>query len=326
MSTSAMCRILADAGDLAYEATVTMKAVFDTRPDTGYDDEIAERYHFPNRYLTEAGKAIGEWIVYREPRRGGGRMAYVAVARVMQIRPDPSSSDFSYALLADYLPFDVPVPIRGPSRYYETRLEELKHPSRVGAALQGRSIREIPDIDFGAIACAGFPDTMDSVRRTREDPGDNPAAMELHNFIRSPIESQTRRIDRILINRAFRDAAFRKCVVQAYEGRCAVSGLRILNGGGRAEVQAAHILPVADGGLDIVQNGIALSSTCRWLFDRHLICLTNRYRLLVAHNRVPKELRNLFTKHGDRIHLPKDENQWPSQEFIGHHRERFAAH
>ena len=35
---------------------------------------------------------------------------------------------------------------------------------------------------------------------------------------------------------------------------------KIVNGGGRSEVQAAHILAVADGGPDIVQNGIALSA------------------------------------------------------------------
>ena len=107
-----------------------MKAIFDTRSDTSYDDEIIERYHFPNRYLPEAHKALSDWIVYREPRRGGGRMAYVAVARVTQITPDLSRENYSYALIRDFLPFDVPVPLRGPTRYYETRLENLERPSR----------------------------------------------------------------------------------------------------------------------------------------------------------------------------------------------------
>jgi hypothetical protein len=62
-----------------------------------------------------------------------------------------------------------------------------------------------------------------------------------------------------------RDANFRYHVCGAYENRCAVTGLAIINGGGRAEVQAAHIWPVAAGGPDVVQNGIALSSTVHWL-------------------------------------------------------------
>ena len=28
-----------------------MKAIFDTRAESGYDDDIVRRYHFPNRYL-----------------------------------------------------------------------------------------------------------------------------------------------------------------------------------------------------------------------------------------------------------------------------------
>lgn len=46
-----------------------MKTIFDTRPDTAYDDDLVRRYHFPNRYLSDAWKYVGDWIVYREPRR-----------------------------------------------------------------------------------------------------------------------------------------------------------------------------------------------------------------------------------------------------------------
>jgi putative restriction endonuclease len=44
-------------------------------------------------------------------------------------------------------------------------------------------------------------------------------------------------------------------VREAYCFRCAVTGLEIRNGGGRPEVQAAHIRAVEDGGPDGVQNG-----------------------------------------------------------------------
>ena len=61
------------------------KGIFDTRSGSGYDDDIVERYHFPNRYLAIAQRFIGDWIVYREPLRGGGRSGYVATARVVRI-------------------------------------------------------------------------------------------------------------------------------------------------------------------------------------------------------------------------------------------------
>ena len=55
-----------------------MKAVFDTRAGSGYDDDIARRYHFPDRYLRAAEQAVGDWIVYREPVRGTGRPGYTS--------------------------------------------------------------------------------------------------------------------------------------------------------------------------------------------------------------------------------------------------------
>jgi hypothetical protein len=59
-------------------------------------------------------------------------------------------------------------------------------------------------------------------------------------------------------------------VLHAYGARCAVTGWKLINGGGRAEAQAAHIRPVERGGPDSVQNGIALSGTAHWMFDREI--------------------------------------------------------
>lgn len=76
-------------------------------------------------------------------------------------------------------------------------------------------------------------------------------------------------------------------------------------------MQAAHIMPVAAGGPDIVQNGIALSATVHWLFDRHLISIDEDYRLLVSHNRVPSGLRSLFRPEHEGLCLPQDRHLWP---------------
>lgn len=298
-----------------------MKAIFDTRPDTAYDDDLVHRYHFPNRYLSDAGKCVGDWIVYREPRRGGGRQGYVAVARLVRIEPDRSDPGSSYAYLGDFLPFDEVVPLRRGAEYFETPLRSVAERKYIGAALKGRSIRTISDADFGAIVCAGFRTAMESLKRNGSG-----EEYPIEAFVGAPSEEQERRIVDMLINRPFRDAAFRRSVVQAYRETCAVTGLRIENGGGRVEVQAAHIWSVADGGPDIVQNGLALSATCHWLFDRHLISLTNDFGLIVSHNRVPGELRSLFAKQLDRIHLPCDERLWPRRDFIARHREKFAEH
>jgi len=41
------------------------QGVFETKAGSGYDDEIAERYHFPRRYLAVAQTLVGDWIVYQ---------------------------------------------------------------------------------------------------------------------------------------------------------------------------------------------------------------------------------------------------------------------
>jgi putative restriction endonuclease len=302
-----------------------VRGVFDTRAGTVYDDDITSRYHFPDRYLEAARRSVGDWIVYREPRRGGGREGYVAVARVTDLVADTARPGFTYAIIADYLPFDAVVPLRRAGGFYEGFLAQVENPSRIGAAMQGRSLRTITDAEFGAIVRAGLRETLapENAIRLELDPGHLDA--EARALVEAPPEEQERRIAQVLVNRKIRDAAFRKSVVDAYDGRCAVTGLRLINGGGKAEAQAAHIMPVAAGGPDVVQNGIALSATVHWLFDRHLISLTDELGLLVSHNRVPSELRGLFEKQMGRIHLPQDRSLWPHLQYVRRHRERFAA-
>jgi putative restriction endonuclease len=302
-----------------------VKGIFDTKANSGYDDEIVRRYHFPPQYRTVAQQLIGDWIVYREPQRNGGRRAYIAVARVQRIEADPLRAGYSYAIVDEYLPFDRPVPFANNGAYAEAALREISNPSRVGAYLQGKSIRIVSDADFEAIVRAGLGETLGPANAVR--PGLDPYQFdeEALDLLGAPPAEQERRIEQILVNRKIREASFRRHVCDAYDNRCAVTGLRIINGGGKAEVQAAHIWSVAAGGPDVVQNGLALSGTVHWLFDRHLISLTDDYGLLVSHNKVPAELRGLFSKHLDRIHLPDDPRLWPHRGYIAIHREAFSS-
>ncbi len=83
-------------------------------------------------------------------------------------------------------------------------------------------------------------------------------------------------------SRIVRDRVFRRVVLQAYGERCAISGLKLINGGGRAEVEAAHIRPVEADGPDVVSNGLALCGTAHWMFDRGLIALDDDLKILVS--------------------------------------------
>jgi putative restriction endonuclease len=301
-----------------------MKGVFEISGSSRYDDLIDERYHFPKMYLQAAQQCVGDWILYRETGSAGGRMAYVAVARVVAIDPDPADRNLFYARIRDFLPLDRHVPYRDASgRFAEQFLRDLDNPAFAGRALRGRSVRLLTGQDFAAIVDQGLEAVLDPANAIRlELDGYHLDANAFGGLGEQPTERQ---IEQILVNRKVRDAAFRKAVLDAYENTCAVTGLRIINGGGKAEAQAAHIWSVADGGPDIVQNGIALSATAHWLFDRHLISLTDDFQLLVSHNKVPTELRTLFPVIGQPIRLPKNQHDRPRLEYVTRHRERFAA-
>ena len=302
-----------------------MKAVFDVKPGSGYDDDITRRYHFPGRshYLEAARNAVGDWVVFREPRRNGGRRAYIATARVTRVEPDPDKANHFFAYVADYLAFSRPVPFVLDGEYAETALRSVANVGRIGQSLQGKSMRLLPIEDFDSIVLAGLSETLapeNAVQLGLEFPS-APAPIGFPGLS----EPADRRVEQLLVNRKIRDAAFRLEVCRAYDNRCAVTGLRIINGGGRAEVQAAHIQPVAAGGPDVVQNGIALSATVHWLFDRHLISIGEDYRLLVSHNRVPSELRSLFRPEHELLHLPQDRRLWPHSAYLAHHRDSYAG-
>ena len=80
------------------------KAILTTKVDPTYDDLPEERYHFPRPYLRQVEQAVGDWIIYYEPRRSsgdlsssGGRQAYFATARLTRIEKDPIRQDHYYA-------------------------------------------------------------------------------------------------------------------------------------------------------------------------------------------------------------------------------------
>ena len=293
------------------------KAVFTTKIDPGYDDLPEQRYHFPRTYLRAAEQAVDDLIVYYEPRRSGtelssrgGRQAYFAVARVTEITRDPARADHFYAAIADYLELDRPVPFREGAHYYESMLQRADGATSKGAF--GRAVRTIPDSEFEAILHAGFADTP-LLRR----PGS--VAMP-PGFDDEPLTFD-RPLLQSVVSRPFRDEAFKRHVRAAYDNRCAMTGLRIINGGGRAEVQAAHIRPVASSGPDSVRNGLALCSTFHWMFDRGLLSIDDNYRILTDGNSLPAEAERML--NADRyLRLPDEPALRPHPQFLRYHRER----
>jgi putative restriction endonuclease len=293
------------------------KAVFTTKVDPTYDDLPEERYHFPRTYLRQAEAAIGDWIVYYEPRRAsgnlssrGGRQAYFATAKVDRIEPDPVRPDHYYAFVSSYLEFDRPVPFKEGKRYLEGALARADGKTNKGAF--GRAVRFIPDVDYDLILQAGFLRTIGEISTAAPQTADNSSFGEEQLSYERPIVER-------MISRPFRDAAFAVGIKEAYANTCAMTGFSIINGGGRAEVQAAHVRPVAHQGPDSIRNGLALSGTIHWMFDRGLVSIDEDYSIIIARNHLPDTVARMLRKE---LLLPDRPEQRPHAHFLRYHRDR----
>jgi putative restriction endonuclease len=310
------------------------KAVLTTKVSPVYDDLPEVRYHFPRTYLNQVSRAVGDWIVYYEPRRStgelsssGGRQVYFATARIERIYPDPVLPDHFYAEISNYLPFVRPVPFKEGTRYLEAVLEKEDGSTNKGAF--GRAVRNLSDDEYDLIWQAGFGHVIGLEMRSRPAPDvpeePMPAqpgfAEDRAEFIFDVPMEQDRRIIDQLVSRPFRDKAFSAAVKGAYHDTCAMSGLKIINGGGRSEVQAAHIRPVEHRGPDSVRNGIALSSTVHWMFDRGLISVDDDYSLLLAKDRLPDTVERLLGGR-KKLLLPERIEMRPHPKFLDYHRQQ----
>jgi putative restriction endonuclease len=243
--------------------------VFIHRSDSIYDDRPAERYQFPPQYLDRARPCVGDWIIYFEPMDVPRTRGYFAVARVQEVIPDPGTPRRYLAIIepGSYLEFPNKVPARVGGAYVEREA-----PNRQW------SVRPLSPSDFNRIVTLGLAEDAELLPRIGEA---MPASLVQDE--RAPFVFEQER-DRVaaLTSRPVRDRAFRRVVLKAYDERCAITGLKLINGGGRAEVEAAHIRPVEANGPDSVQNGLALSGTVHWMFDRGLIALSDDLDILVS--------------------------------------------
>ena len=289
--------------------------VFIHRSDSIYDDSPAERYQFPIRYLDRARACEGDWIVYYEPVKVEGSRGYFATARVERIVPDGSSPGMFVALIepGSYLDFASPVPFRRNGDLVEAGL--LNVDGKISGRAQA-AVRTLSPSDFNRILALGIADPDPLLPRTGSPVAGYGLEEDQAPFI---FEHQHDRVS-YLSSRAVRDRQFRRVVLKAYNERCALTGLKLINGGGRAEVDAAHIRPVEAHGPDIVTNGLALSGTAHWMFDRGLISLTNDLEILVSRQVNDPDAVWGFLNKSRHANLPNRPTDRPHASFLEWHR------
>lgn len=252
--------------------------IFIHRPGSIYDDSPSERYQFPRPYLNRVQACIGDWIIYYEPRKLKGTRGYYAIAKVQQVILDPAVPDMYIAIIepGSYLDFARPVPFMDADGVLVER-GLLNQNGRISGRAQA-AVRSVSRADFDHILAIGLDEHNALLPRLGQPNGEAGFAETQTPFV---FEQERKRLA-IVTNRIARDRVFRRVVLRAYDERCAITGLKLINGGGRAEVDAAHIRPVEASGPDIVNNGIVLSGTAHWMFDRGLISLSDDLDILVS--------------------------------------------
>jgi putative restriction endonuclease len=291
-----------------YRLITMAKGVFIVRPGSEYDDLPEVRCQFPHTYLGKAKETVGDWILYYEPRRNHGRQAYFATAYVTHIEPDPINKKLYYAYVQEYLEFAQSVPFREGNIYYESAL--LLQNGSVNLGLFQRAIHLLPDKEYITILNRGMaPIIMDKE-----------SMQEKVEYSEEPPDHIERAKTEQIVKRAERDRAFRINVRSAYDSTCAMTGLRLINGGGHCEIEAAHIRPVENDGPDSTRNGLALSRTIHWLFDRGVISLEDDGRILTTAKLIPERIRPMLNADG-YARFPKSTLLRPHPQFLRYHRE-----
>ncbi|MEO6225404.1 MAG: HNH endonuclease [Sphingomicrobium sp.] len=292
------------------------KGIFLYREDSRYDDRPWEVYQFPGPYFSRANQMVGDWVIFMEPVKAG-RKGYHAVAKVDQLTPDPRHSDMFLAIIepTSYLEFDHKVPFQSDGDYPERSV--LNELGRVSGRAQS-AVRIIPTEDFNRIVGLGV--VSDEILLPRSD--DDPIALAAVAEEQSPYAYEQDRVQ-MLTKRTVRDRVFRSRVLKAYDRRCAFTGFQFINGGGRAEVEAAHIKSVGDKGPDVVQNGLALSGTVHWMFDRGLLSLADNGRILLSnHINDVDGVRKILNASG-HARFPEVPADRPDMAFVRWHREHW---
>lgn len=306
-----------------------VKAVFIHNPSSVYDDDPAQHYHFPKTYYKRAQQTVGDWIVYYESGKKGGLKAYKGLAKVERIRPDLKTKGHFYADMVPgtFLPMERNVPFRFEDRLFESRLSNPD--GRVNAGHAIAAVRLLPEPDFARIIKYGLPEELEDLPRVDDIPLSRAVDEVAEN--QTPFEygetiEQDRQFETILMNRKRRDRAFRSVVLRAYEKTCAFTGMGFINGGGRAEVQAAHVRPVEHNGPDSLNNGIALSGTVHWMFDRGLLGMTDCGEILISRhiNNIDEAERLIVADRKAR--LPNQEKDRPHPAYLHWHRENCFKH
>lgn len=119
-----------------------------------------------------------------------------------------------------------------------------------------------------------------------------------------------------------RGSLFKREIPKIYNNTCCISGMKIDATISISMVDACHIIPFSESYDDTISNGIALCPNLHRAFDRGLIAIDNKYRIVVSNAFREEESDYSIRKfEGNEILLPKQQKYFPLIENLGWHKQ-----
>lgn len=181
-------------------------------------------------------------------------------------------------------------------------LQGLRPARNVGAEVTGRLIKLLG----GGAPTAVSGAALTELKRERE------LAEEVGAFSPDGVEDQRRRVYASIVRRQGQ-ARFRSALLEAYDGRCAMTGWGVVD-----VLEAAHIYPYLGKDTNVVPNGLLLRSDVHTLFDLQLISVDAKTMEIC----VAPQLRETGygVRHGAPLGLPGTASLEPDRRLLERHR------
>ncbi|MCY9783141.1 HNH endonuclease [Nocardiopsis sp. EMB25] len=123
-----------------------------------------------------------------------------------------------------------------------------------------------------------------------------------------------------LVRQRLGQEAFKLRLLDAYEGRCAITGVDV-----RPALEAAHIHPVSHGGLHRLDNGLLLRADVHKLFDQGYLAISPRMTVQVSprlHEHSSDGVKEYTALEGRPLDLPQAKADRPAPAALSWHRKK----
>lgn len=121
-----------------------------------------------------------------------------------------------------------------------------------------------------------------------------------------------------------RGGVFKKVIPRQYDYTCCISGMKIIATREVQMIDACHIVPFSESHDDTIKNGISLSPNLHRAFDRFLITINQDFEVIVSTEFKESGYHSIRDFHGKKIHLPQEQNYYPSVDNLKWHNDRFT--